>query len=424
MTESAAARSPTGRDIWRDWRSYAVVALVFTMFALVNGAQAYVSNHVRGDGTLVWWLAVLNGVPFWLSSLILLPPIVWAARRSPLQRRGWQRAVGFHLGFSVVHSAVRLLLAATIGFHLFNWLGDDPKFSSLLSGVFAASFAGAVTLYWSLVGAVLAVDYYTSARERERQVAQADIRAARLKANLERARLDWLRSQLNPHFLFNTLNSVSTLAQQRRTEEVVKTLADLGDLLRATLRHSAAMVPLDEEMELLDKYLDIERLRFGDRLTIEVDIEPAAGAASIPSLLLQPIVENALKHGLGGVRGPVGIWISGRLREGRLELEVVDSGRGFRTGWSEGVGLSNTRARLRQIYGDDATVTIAPRERGASVRLRLPLVEESGEAPAEAMDGPRGSGTFGSGEPGHEELERREGTLAPATATTDNGEGR
>jgi two-component system LytT family sensor kinase len=253
-----------------------------------------------------------------------------------------------------------------------NALGDRISLVEGAQQVFVASYAGSVSMYWALVGVVLAVDYYNETRERERRAAQAEVRAAQLETHLERARLDWLRSQLNPHFLFNTLNSVSTLARQGRTSAVVKTLADLADLLRTTLSHSGVSVPLEQELRLLDRYLDIERLRFGDRLSVEVDASDDARRAPVPSLLLQPIVENALRHGVGRIRGPVQVRIRARRTDAGLELTVTDSGRGFEPDWSEGVGLSSTRARLRQLYGEAASLDVASSDAGARVSITLP----------------------------------------------------
>lgn len=357
---------------WRDPRLWAVVATVF----LVSGALATIQSHTAqaAMGRPFPWSASFAGhFPYWVAKLVLFAGVVWAAHRAPLTTVRWRRNLLLHLGFSVAYAALSILLG-TVGAHvLYSWIGGQMPFIESLRTVYLTHTLQSIWYYWASTGVIHAVNFYVSLRQREQEAAQAELRAARLETSLERARLDWLRSQLNPHFLFNTLNSVSSLARQQRTETVVTTLARLGDLLRATLRHSSSIVPLESELELLEKYLDIERLRFGDRLTITLEIDPATRSAAVPSLILQPLVENALKHGLGGTRGPVSVVIrAGVESRSTLVLEVSDSGYGFREGWEEGVGLSNTRSRLAQLYGDSAELAVLPREHGATVRITLP----------------------------------------------------
>jgi two-component system LytT family sensor kinase len=368
----AATRPSPDRDVWRSPRLWAVAAAVVTVFGLLNATQTYVRIVLRGRDSFTWALALAGDLPFWAATLATFPIVVWAVHRFPLLSSAWKRAALIHVGMSLAHAALKLLLGLLVAHPLVNALGDRISLVEGAQQVFVASYAGSVSMYWALVGVVLAVDYYNETRERERRAAQAEVRAAQLETHLERARLDWLRSQLNPHFLFNTLNSVSTLARQGRTSAVVKTLADLADLLRTTLSHSGVSVPLEQELRLLDRYLDIERLRFGDRLSVEVDASDDARRAPVPSLLLQPIVENALRHGVGRIRGPVQVRIRARRTDAGLELTVTDSGRGFEPDWSEGVGLSSTRARLRQLYGEAASLDVASSDAGARVSITLP----------------------------------------------------
>lgn len=362
---------PTLR-IWRDPRVWAAVATVF----LVSGGLATLQNHTAQAALgrpFPWEASFAGHFPYWVAKLGMFVGVVWAAQRAPLTTVRWKRNLLIHFGFSFAYAIVSILLG-TMGAHLlYSWIGGQMAFMEGLRTVYLTHTLQSIWYYWASTGVVHAVNFYVTLRQRDREAAQAEVRAARLETSLERARLDWLRSQLNPHFLFNTLNSISSLARQHRTETVVATLARLGDLLRATLGHSSSMVPLESELELLEKYLDIERLRFGDRLTISMEIDPDARSASVPSLILQPLVENALKHGLGGRLGPVSVVISASA-EGRktLILEVRDSGYGFREGWEEGIGLSNTRSRLAQLYGDRAELAVLHRARGAIVRISLP----------------------------------------------------
>jgi LytS/YehU family sensor histidine kinase len=217
----------------------------------------------------------------------------------------------------------------------------------------------------------LALHYYRSVRERER-------RAAELEALLADARLHALTGQLRPHFLFNALHGVSTL-MHRDVEAADEMLAELGALLRATLdREGVQEVPLHEELATARHYVEIVRARFGDRLVVEEEIDPDAREALVPHLVLQPLVENAVEHGIARDPGAGRIWIRARRENGSCTLTVTDDGPGLEGGSEaavrEGVGLSNTRRRLSQLYGPEATVTLRARGgRGADVVIRLPF---------------------------------------------------
>ena len=191
-------------------------------------------------------------------------------------------------------------------------------------------------------------------------------RSARLAAQLTQSQLSVLRAQLHPHFFFNTLNAIAELVH-RDPDAAGRIVARLGAFLRYSLEMSEReSVPLREEIAALQAYLDIVRLRFGDRVTVETQIEPAALGAPVPPLLVQPLVENALKHGLEPREGPGRLQITARIRERMLHLEVLDDGVGLaaerRPG--AGIGLRNTRDRLEQMYGAAATLTVQPRPTG------------------------------------------------------------
>jgi two-component sensor histidine kinase len=225
--------------------------------------------------------------------------------------------------------------------------------------------------FWAVLGLAHALLFYGRSRDRER-------RGLELESRLNQARLQALRMQINPHFLFNTLNSISSLVydQPKVADEMI---GSLSDLLRVTLNTSHRQeVALREELEFLDQYLFIEQTRFGDRLTVTKEIDPTVLDAAVPNLILQPLVENAFKHGIEARLGPGAITVSAKRDGERLRLEVSDSGRGSPAGSPprliEGVGLSNTRARLRGLYGDRATVVFGPRpEGGFQVVMQLPL---------------------------------------------------
>jgi two-component system LytT family sensor kinase len=248
--------------------------------------------------------------------------------------------------------------------------------------------------YCSVVAAYFALVYLRRYREKERAAAELALKASRLEASLTRANLEALRMQLNPHFLFNTLNTVSVLALKGERQRVGRMLSRLSDLLRLSLENDRQTVSLREELEFLERYLEIEQVRFRDRLSVDISVEPAAYEAEVPSLILQPIVENALKYGFSQTVGPGEVALTCRVRSGMLELVVTDTGPGFPenpTHNGTGVGLANTRARLEQLYGADYTLETGNRpEGGAVVRVRIPymraVARESSEMPRAVGD--------------------------------------
>jgi LytS/YehU family sensor histidine kinase len=213
------------------------------------------------------------------------------------------------------------------------------------------------------------------AERSSREAAEREQAAARLETSLSEARLAALRDQIDPHFLFNTLNSVSVLALRGDREGVTRVVAALGNLLRRSLDGGRAQeVPLAEELAMLEHYLEIQAIRFGERLTIERDIDPAAGQALVPSMITQPLVENAVQHAVAPTPGPARVAIRAHREGGSLRLEVSDSGPGFAgAAPREGIGLGNTRARLAQLYGAGHSLDLGPSpEGGARVVVRLP----------------------------------------------------
>jgi LytS/YehU family sensor histidine kinase len=218
------------------------------------------------------------------------------------------------------------------------------------------------------LGCVYAFTYFLEAREREAH-------ASRLAAQLAEARLGALRTQLNPHFLFNSLNALAVLVREPNTPAASRMLELLGDVLRQVLRTDQPHeIPLADELRFVEQYLAIEQVRFSDRLRVAWSIDEQARAALVPGFVLQPIVENAIKHGVAKRADAGRIEITARVVDSMLELAVRDDGVGMAATQREGVGLSNTRERLRTLYGHDATVTIiAPPDGGTLVTLRLPL---------------------------------------------------
>jgi len=362
--------------IWRKWKLWLSVLATATLIGLLESAQFYTGSNAAGVEPPVSWTHALGStMPSWYILAALLPLILWFSRRFPLEPGRWRRTLPVHLVFAVLFAVVHITAASYLSFALQPQ--GEWDFRRTLSGVLSLFFVVELVTYFAVVGAYHAFDYARRYRERESAAAQLALKASRLEASLARANLETLRMQLNPHFLFNTLNAISVLALKGERQSVVRMLSLLSDLLRLTLEQQQQVVPLREELDLLERYLQIEQVRFRDRLTVEHDIAAHALDAEVPSLLLQPLVENAIRHGISRSAGPGYVRIEARTEDGTLELRVLDTGPGFATHASTsrtGVGLVNTRARLEQLYGTDHELELSNRvSGGASVTVRLPL---------------------------------------------------
>ena len=325
-----------------------LVALAVFALVLFFGSQTVILNLASGI-PFTWWRMFLPALFSWTTWALLAPLVFRLARRHPFERPHRVRDAAAHglgaLALVAVHLAVNYALLMTLGLPLRRL---DP-----LRFVAYQTHADLVT-YALLVGAWHARSWYARYRDRE-------VRAAQLESRLAQARLEGLRMQLQPHFLFNTLHAISAL-MHRDVEAADRMLARLSDLLRLTLDGAhTPEVPLRQELDFLDAYLEIQQTRFQDRLTIVRDVDPAALDALVPNLLLQPLVENAIRHGIA-VRAAGGrVEISARRENGAVRLSVRDDGPGLPPGGAGpgGVGLANTRARLEQLYGDAQSLALA-----------------------------------------------------------------
>jgi len=252
-------------------------------------------------------------------------------------------------------------------------MGDSPKtfwprFVSRTTGQLGSD----LLIYGGVIGICYALDYYRKYRERE-------FLASRLEAQLAQAQLESLRMQLHPHFLFNTLNGIVGLVRDNKNQAAVSMLVGLSDLLRHALEHSARQeVELREELNFIKLYLSIQEMRFSDRLRVELNIDPATTKAMVPNLILQPLTENALRHGFGRSADSGMVGISSAAENGHLRLTVYDNGAGLPDDWqlkgSTGIGLANTAARLQQLYNDNHQFDIRNRAGGGvEVVILMPL---------------------------------------------------
>ena len=379
--------------IKRDLRNYPLYFLLWTVLGLFYFSQGLTQRLGRIDPT-PWWhylVAWLLGVYIWA---LLTPALLWLGRRFPIERGNWLRRIALHLLLSGVFSAFELTLESVLysRLHLFPGLMKD--FAGTLAQLLVIGFHGGVLNYWMVIGAQSGVLYYRRYQERSREVLRFELRASELQSQLMSAHLNALKMQLQPHFLFNTLNAITVLVRQQRTKDAEQMLGHLSDLLRGVLEDvDTQEVSLHRELEYLQLYLAIEQVRFPDRLQVEVSADPAAQQASVPQLILQPIVENAIRHGIGRSSSAGRIRISASKVNGTVELRVQDDGPGLspsELSGHEGIGLGNTRARLQQLYGQHARLKIENCDGGgAIVTMHIPFHDSHAEtASTYASDNP------------------------------------
>jgi len=257
--------------------------------------------------------------------------------------------------------------------------------------VFMLGFHGNITTYFTLLGMQYGWRYYRKYQEREREALRLELDASELRTQLMRAQLSALKMQLQPHFLFNTLNAIMVLVRQQKGRQAEETLARLSDLLRCVLEDVEAQeVPLRRELEYLQLYLSIEQVRFQDRLRVEIAADPAVLEAAVPHMGLQPIVENAIRHGIGRSSAAGRIQISAERVDEKLVVKIQDDGPGLPlegASQGRGIGLSNTRARLHQLYGDAAQLTVENGATGGAVAtMVLPFRLAPGVTETEVME--------------------------------------
>ena len=360
------------------WRVMLAVGCAYSVFA-----AAVSFWFTRGTGLSLWSLQrdasahpsyiLLMNVLLWTSWAAFAPLVFQLARWFRFDRDHWRPAMVFHLPASLIVTSTHIVVVASARYALQNAWGVPASWAANVQEAFFRTLDFELPVYWGLVGLQHALDYHREVRARE-------IDAAHLETRLVEAQLQALQRQLHPHFLFNTLHAISALVHRDpdRADEMIERLSVL---LRVTLdKVGVQEVTLAEELDYLRAYLDIEQVHFGERLEITYDIDGYALDALVPNLVLQPLAENAIRHGLEPRLGRCRLRIAAECVGDVLRLQVIDNGRGLSdaigSAGNRGVGVSNTRSRLERLYGDRAHLAFASgRDGGVAVTIEMPLMQ-------------------------------------------------
>jgi sensor histidine kinase YesM len=346
------------------WTLVALISL--TRHYMEEGGQA--DTRPVGKVFLIW-------LTCYYSWAVLTPPLFAVAKKWSLSRQAWARNLLIHIPLSIAFTSTSILISHFLYCLVVNKpVADLPGYWNSLH---FTAFLKHVPLYWTTVAIANVLTYFRALQQKERLAAQLQLERSQLETSLRQAQLDALRMQLNPHFLFNTLQTISVLMMDD-TASANRMLVRLSDLLRSTLRSSVdSLTMLSDEIAFLRAYLEIEQIRFADRLRVEWNVQPGTEQALVPTLLLQPLVENSIRHGIARLSGPGVIRVSAAVCGDFLSLCVADTGPGLSDeqpeGNGHGIGLSNTRKRLKQLYPEHEMDIVAGATGGFEVRMCIPL---------------------------------------------------
>ena len=355
----------------RVWRVLQAVGL-WTGIGLFFTTGTYIWALRSQGGAALWSAALRRSLPTVYIWAALTPFVFWTDRKIAARFRRLRGRILAHVPACLFWTFLQQVSLSFVS----AWMDGHPQLTwQMLGGILGGSFHWNVPFYWLIAGLSIAHDYYSESRRRE-------LNEAQLEQLLAEARLQALRAQLNPHFLFNALNAISSFVERdpRRARAMIEHLASF---LRASLEGgSDQLTTLQHELEALEHYLAIQRTRFEDRLRVDVDAEPEVLRARVPTLILQPLVENAIGHGIAARTASGSVTISARRRNGSLELAVRDDGPGLPPGWDErcgaGVGLANTRERLEHLFPNRHEFTVrSAAGRGVVADIVIPFQEDA-----------------------------------------------
>jgi sensor histidine kinase YesM len=339
-----------------NWRGWAMLFGIWTLLAVFFTNQLMLDYfYVRRP--ISWGQALALTIPEWYLWALLIPPIRKLTNVLHFEKRRWWQTIFVHLVASVLFTYLKLTVQNFIIEQYLTPIYRISIFNLHLNFL----------IYWTIVGTIYAFQYYAKYREQE-------LHALQVEAQLAQAQLHTLKAQLHPHFLFNTLHTISAL-MQRDVLAADRMLTRLSDLLRWSLDNIGVhRVLLQQELEFIDHYLTIEKTRFNERLEVIQEIDPKTLNAYVPNMILQPLVENAIQHGILPRLTGGKIVICSQQVENRLRIQISDDGIGLPNDFAEGIGLTNVRERLQHLYADAHQFSIERRpEGGVCVTLMLPF---------------------------------------------------
>jgi two-component system LytT family sensor kinase len=341
---------------------------LWSLVGLAIASEIYLSSNFLGR-SITWGEAISDSLEDWYVYGLLSLPVVWLARRFPPERGSRWLAASVHLAAALLFSISYILVRTLVG-EADGWIaGEAASFSEIFHPLLVRTFPFNLLVYGVILSVSHALDYYRKYHERTVQTLE-------LEKHLTEARLQALLHQLKPHFLFNTLNGIASL-MHTDVDAADRMLVRLSELLRITMSHTGApQTTLREEVAFLERYLDIEKIRFRNRLDVVIAIDEGAIDAQVPSLILQPMVENAMRHGVEPHAKMGRIELRGTVKDGNLVLTVADNGAGISEEGlkREGIGVANTRARLVELYGDRQKFELVNGpEGGLCVRITIPF---------------------------------------------------
>jgi len=365
LADNSSDSQPSRR--WLQWVVYffiwTAVGLFFASYSTLWGRHIFRSP-------ISWEEALVTNLTFYYIWACLAPIVLWLGRRFRFERGSWASSLVVHVPMSVALSVIQLLISELISQSV---SAESLKLYDAFKEIqrtFVVYFHMNLLTYWAILGVEYGREYYRKFRDRE-------VRAAQLQARLTQAQLQALKMQLHPHFLFNTFNTISSL-MHRNVDDADRVLAVLGDLLRYSLQNvGVEEVPLNEELEFLKRYLEIEQTRFEDRLRVKFDVDPDVLDFKVPNLILQPLVENSIRYAVAPRASGGSIEITARKHYFTLLITVLDDGPGLPEGFvlrdSKGIGLKTSMERLEQLYGDEQRFELSNRApSGLKVTIVLP----------------------------------------------------
>jgi signal transduction histidine kinase len=360
-----------------NWPKWAVLFGFWTFFSLLYANQIFFEMLHSPGMHHSWWRIAFWQLLVWYVWGALSPLILNLGKRFPTEGPAWWKNLLILLAAGVVLAAIHT--AAQTGLKIlvqpFDVWSDQRTFILQFKSELRSFYLFDFFIYWAILGVGYAFDY----RERYRERAA---KAAQLTAQLAQAQLESLKMQLHPHFLFNTLHTIAGLVRTNERASAVDMIAGLSDLLRHALDNAGEQeVPLADEVKFIELYLDIQKVRFSDRLTVRMEVASDTLDALVPNLILQPLVENAIRYGVSAEETAGTIAVEAYRSNGMLYLKVSDDGPGLQAGWrmeqSSGIGLANTRSRLQHLYGESHRFDLSNAAGGGTiVSIAIPFRAE------------------------------------------------